>query len=104
MNLIKRDPKNFNSAIKDSNGNVQFIQNEIIKDPELYTTLQVFQEKGEAELNVRIASTDDLLMGDRKYVRYMQTNLGRLITTATAEKLHVELWNSQFWWCPCIYS
>ncbi|WOE65710.1 bifunctional UDP-sugar hydrolase/5'-nucleotidase UshA [Aeromonas allosaccharophila] len=87
VNLVKRDAANNNSAIKDANGNVQFIQDEIIKDPELYSTLQVFQEKGEAELGVKIASTDGLLLGDRKNVRYMQTNLGRLITTATAEKL-----------------
>lgn len=87
VNLVKRDAANNNSAIKDANGNVQFIQDEIIKDPELYSTLQVFQEKGEAELGVKIASTDGLLLGERKNVRYMQTNLGRLITTATAEKL-----------------
>ncbi|HHQ4765882.1 TPA: bifunctional UDP-sugar hydrolase/5'-nucleotidase UshA [Aeromonas veronii] len=87
VNLAKRDAANNNSAIKDANGNVQFIQDEIIKDPELYSTLQVFQEKGEAELGVKIASTDGLLLGERKNVRYMQTNLGRLITTATAEKL-----------------
>ncbi|WP_227095907.1 bifunctional UDP-sugar hydrolase/5'-nucleotidase UshA [Aeromonas veronii] len=87
VNLAKRDAANNNSAIKDANGNVQFIQDEIIKDPELYSTLQVFQEKGEAALGVKIASTDGLLLGERKNVRYMQTNLGRLITTATAEKL-----------------
>ena len=85
VNLVKRDAKN--AVIKDTNNNVQFIQDEIIKDPELYSTLQVFQEKGEAELGVKIASTDDLLLGERKNVRYMQTNLGRLITTATAQKL-----------------
>ncbi|PJG60030.1 bifunctional UDP-sugar hydrolase/5'-nucleotidase UshA [Aeromonas cavernicola] len=85
VNLVKRDSRN--TVIKDDSGKAQFIQDEITKDPELYSTLQVFQERGEAELSVRIAATDDLLLGERRFVRYTQTNLGRLITTATAEKL-----------------
>ncbi len=44
--------------------------------------LQPYQEKGQAELNVKIAQTNGKLEGDRNVVRFQQTNLGRLIATA----------------------
>ena len=71
--------------LKDADG--AFIQEEITKDPELYNTLLTYQEKGQQELGVVIGSTDGVLDGERANVRSKQTNLGRLITTATAEKL-----------------
>ena len=71
--------------LKDADG--AFIQGEITKDPELYNTLLTYQEKGQQELGVVIGSTDGVLDGERANVRNKQTNLGRLITTATAEKL-----------------
>lgn len=67
-----------------------FIQEEITKDPELYNTLLSYQEKGQQELGVVIGSTDGVLDGERANVRNKQTNLGRLITTATAEKLSTD--------------
>ncbi|MDO2437868.1 bifunctional UDP-sugar hydrolase/5'-nucleotidase UshA [Aeromonas veronii] len=94
VNLIKRNAKNepvdAKGVVTKDPAQMVLIQDEIIKDPELLSTLQVFQDKGEAELNVDIGATDGLLMGERKYVRYMQTNLGRLITTATTEKLKAD--------------
>ncbi|ELM3617501.1 bifunctional UDP-sugar hydrolase/5'-nucleotidase [Aeromonas sobria] len=94
VNLIKRNAKNepvdANNVVTKDPAKMVLIQDEIIKDPELLSTLQVFQDKGDAELNIDIGSTDGLLMGERKYVRYMQTNLGRLITTATSEKLKAD--------------
>lgn len=69
------------------NADGTFIQEEIAKDPELYNTLLSYQEKGQQELGVVIGSTDGVLDGERANVRNKQTNLGRLITTATAEKL-----------------
>ncbi|MGY3888125.1 bifunctional UDP-sugar hydrolase/5'-nucleotidase UshA [Aeromonas mytilicola] len=91
VNLVKRNSKN--EAI-DAQGNVtkditkmQLFQEAITKDAELYNTLLPYQEKGQQELGVEIASTDGRLNGDKAAVRSKQTNLGRLITTATAEKL-----------------
>lgn len=74
--------------LKDSKG--AFIQDEITKDPELYNTLLGYQEKGQQELGVVIGSTDGKLEGDRAVVRGQQTNLGRLITAATAQKLNAD--------------
>lgn len=72
------------------NADGTFIQEEITKDPELYNTLLTYQEKGQQELGVVIGSTDGVLDGERANVRNKQTNLGRLITTATAEKLSTD--------------
>lgn len=72
------------------NADGTFIQEEITKDPELYNTLLAYQEKGQQELGVVIGSTDGVLDGERANVRNKQTNLGRLITTATAEKLSTD--------------
>lgn len=74
--------------LKGSDG--KFIQDEIIKDPELYNTLLAYQEQGQEKLNERIGDTDGLLIGNRSVVRAKQTNLGRLITTATASRLNTD--------------
>ncbi|MGL5339458.1 MAG: bifunctional UDP-sugar hydrolase/5'-nucleotidase UshA, partial [Aeromonas veronii] len=91
VNLIKRNAKgeaiDSNGAVTKDPAKMQFVQDEITKDPELYNTLLSYQEKGQQELNVVIGSADGLLVGDRNSVRNKQTNLGRLITTATSSKL-----------------
>ncbi len=86
LTLIQYDliPVNLKNADGD------FIQEEIVKDPELYNTLLTYQEKGQQELGVVIGATDGVLDGERANVRNKQTNLGRLITTATAEKLSTD--------------
>ncbi|QTL94818.1 bifunctional UDP-sugar hydrolase/5'-nucleotidase UshA [Aeromonas jandaei] len=96
VNLIKRNAKgeaiDANGVVTKDTSKMQFVQDEIVKDPELYNTLLAYQEKGQEKLNELIGSTDGLLLGERNYVRYMQTNLGRLITTATssAPQLNVD--------------
>ena len=94
VNLIKRNAKgeaiDANGAVTKDTTKMQFVQDEIIKDPELFSTLQIFQEKGQQELGVEIANTDGRLDGDKAQVRSRQTNLGRLITTATSEKLQAD--------------
>lgn len=63
-----------------------FIQAEIPADKKLQAFLQPFQEKGQAQLNSKIAKINGKLEGDRKVVRFKQTNLGRLIATAQKER------------------
>lgn len=63
-----------------------FIQDEILQDPEMKAFLQPYQEHGQAQLNVKIASINDRLEGERNVVRFQQTNLGRLIATAHMER------------------
>nr|WP_170066810.1 bifunctional UDP-sugar hydrolase/5'-nucleotidase UshA [Vibrio gangliei] len=67
-----------------------FIQSEIPQDPELKALLQPYQDKGQAQLNVKIAHTNGKLEGDRNEVRFRQTNLGRLIGQAHMERVNAD--------------
>lgn len=87
-------PVNLKQAVVDESGNetgdLEFIQPEITKDPELFAELEVFQKKGEAGLDVKLAETDGKLEGDRGVVRYQQTNLGRLIAMAQSTRVKAD--------------
>ncbi|MCG6282760.1 5'-nucleotidase C-terminal domain-containing protein, partial [Vibrio diabolicus] len=63
-----------------------FATTEIKEDPAMLDFLRPYQEKGAAQLNVKIAETNGKLEGDRDVVRYQQTNLGRLIATAHMQR------------------
>lgn len=68
-----------------ANHNV-FVQDEITQDKAMLDFLRPFQEKGQSQLNVKIAESNGKLEGDRDVVRFQQTNLGRLIATAHMER------------------
>ncbi|EOW3977226.1 bifunctional UDP-sugar hydrolase/5'-nucleotidase UshA [Vibrio parahaemolyticus] len=63
-----------------------FVQDEITQDKAMLDFLRPFQEKGQRQLNVKIAESNGKLEGDRDVVRFQQTNLGRLIATAHMER------------------
>ncbi|HIF5549315.1 TPA: bifunctional UDP-sugar hydrolase/5'-nucleotidase UshA [Vibrio parahaemolyticus] len=63
-----------------------FVQDEITQDKAMLDFLRPFQEKGQSQLNVKIAESNGKLEGDRNVVRFQQTNLGRLIATAHMER------------------
>lgn len=63
-----------------------FIDQEIPHDKEMVEFLTPYQEKGQEQLNVKIAKSDGKLEGDRNVVRFMQTNLGRLIAESQRER------------------
>lgn len=63
-----------------------FIEDEITKDPHLYSFLKTFQDQGQQKLNIKIANSNGKLEGDRNQVRFKQTNLGRLIAAAHKER------------------
>ncbi|EHR4995259.1 bifunctional UDP-sugar hydrolase/5'-nucleotidase UshA [Vibrio parahaemolyticus] len=63
-----------------------FVQDEITQDKVMLDFLRPFQEKGQSQLNVKIAESNGKLEGDRDVVRFQQTNLGRLIATAHMER------------------
>ena len=58
------------------------IQAEIAQDEEVLAFLKPYQEKGQGDLNIRIASSNGRLEGDRHVVRFGQTNLGRLVAVS----------------------
>ncbi|EAB5099658.1 bifunctional UDP-sugar hydrolase/5'-nucleotidase [Salmonella enterica subsp. enterica serovar Enteritidis] len=52
---------------------------EIAENPQMLLLLTPFQNKGKAQLEVKIGSVNGLLEGDRSKVRFVQTNMGRVI-------------------------
>jgi 5'-nucleotidase/UDP-sugar diphosphatase len=89
LDMVSYDliPVNLKKKIK-VNGEKKrvFIEKEIPQDPEMKAFLQPYQERGQEQLNVKIASINDRLEGERNIVRFQQTNLGRLIATAHMER------------------
>ncbi|MZI92028.1 bifunctional UDP-sugar hydrolase/5'-nucleotidase [Vibrio sp. CAIM 722] len=59
---------------------------EIPQDPAMLKLLQPYQDKGQVKLGQKVATVTGKLEGDRKVVRFHQTNLGRLIATAHMER------------------
>lgn len=55
---------------------------EIAENPQMLSLLTPFQNKGKAQLEVKIGSMNGLLEGDRSKVRFVQTNMGRVILAA----------------------
>lgn len=55
---------------------------EIAESPQMLSLLTPFQNKGKAQLEVKIGTVNARLEGDRSKVRFVQTNMGRLILAA----------------------
>ncbi|EAO9742737.1 bifunctional UDP-sugar hydrolase/5'-nucleotidase UshA [Salmonella enterica] len=55
---------------------------EIAENPQMLSLLTPYQNKGKAQLEVKIGSVNGLLEGDRSKVRFVQTNMGRVILAA----------------------
>ncbi|EBX8307096.1 bifunctional UDP-sugar hydrolase/5'-nucleotidase [Salmonella enterica subsp. enterica serovar Heidelberg] len=55
---------------------------EIAENPQMLSLLTPFQNKGKAQLEVKIGSVNGLLEGDRSKVRFVQTNMGRGVLAA----------------------
>ncbi|ECF0102483.1 bifunctional UDP-sugar hydrolase/5'-nucleotidase UshA [Salmonella enterica] len=55
---------------------------EIAENPQMLSLLTPFQNKSKAQLEVKIGSVNGLLEGDRSKVRFVQTNMGRVILAA----------------------
>ncbi len=80
-------PVNLKKKVKiDGKKQRVLIEDEIAQDQELLEFLRPFQEKGQAQLEGKIAETNGKLEGDRNVVRFQQTNLGRLIAMAHMER------------------
>ncbi len=91
LKVTKRDASG--ESVKDATGRtVQvFATAEIQEDAELVALLTPFQNKGELGLNVVVGQTDGILAGERSQVRFMPTNLGRLIAEAYRAKVNAEI-------------
>lgn len=81
-----------NLKVKNSQDVRVLVGDEIIPDPVVQSILHPYQQQGQEQLNVNIATTNGFLEGpsDGAGVRYKQTNLGRLIATAHRTKMDTD--------------
>ncbi|MBV4366098.1 bifunctional UDP-sugar hydrolase/5'-nucleotidase UshA [Erwinia phyllosphaerae] len=81
-------PINLRHKVTNADGSVSWVNytQEIVKNPAMMKLLTPFQKKGEAQLNVKIGSTNGRLEGDRSKVRFVQTSLARVILSAQMER------------------
>lgn len=90
LSLVSYDliPVNLKKKVKLDDGSSKrvFIQDEIVKNQEVYNFLKPYQEHGQEQLNVKIAKSNGKLEGDRNVVRFEQTNLGRLIAASHMQR------------------
>ncbi|EEJ5123800.1 bifunctional UDP-sugar hydrolase/5'-nucleotidase [Salmonella enterica subsp. enterica serovar Braenderup] len=67
---------------------------EIAENPQMLSLLTPFQNKGKAQLEVKIGSVNGLLEGDRSKVRFVQTNMGRVILAAQIARTGADIRDS----------
>ena len=86
-------PVNLVKEVVDAEGNKSkvLVSDKIEPDAELEQLLSYYQERGQGQLDEVIASTDGLLDGERGNVRFMQTNLGRLLADAQRTKVSADV-------------
>lgn len=77
-------PVNLKRKVTWDNGKSERVlyTSEIAENPHMLSLLTPFQNKGKAQLEVKIGSVNGLLEGDRSKVRFVQTNMGRVILAA----------------------
>lgn len=59
---------------------------QIPENQQMLSLLTAFQNKGQAQLNVKVGSVNGHLEGDRSKVRFVQTNLARLLLAAQMDR------------------
>nr|WP_286165259.1 bifunctional UDP-sugar hydrolase/5'-nucleotidase UshA [Pantoea sp. 201603H] len=85
-------PINLKHKVRNSDGTESLINytSEIAANPAMLKLLMPFQNKGEAQLRVKIGSVNQRLEGDRSKVRFVQTNMARLILAAQIERTQAD--------------
>ena len=63
---------------------------EIAENPQVLSMLTPFQNKGKAQLDVKIGNVNGRLEGDRSKVRFVQTNLGHVILAAQIARTNAD--------------
>lgn len=81
-------PINLKKKIEKADGTREhvFYTQEIAQDPTMLKLLTPFEERGKAQLGVRIGSVNGKLEGDRSKVRFEQTNMARLLLASQIER------------------
>ena len=77
-------PVNLKKKVTWDNGKSEHVlyTPEIVENQQMLSLLTPFQNKGKAQLDVKIGSVNSRLEGDRSKVRFVQTNMGHLLLAA----------------------
>ncbi|WGE86417.1 bifunctional UDP-sugar hydrolase/5'-nucleotidase UshA [Actinobacillus equuli] len=93
--LVKYEliPINLKKTIKKEDGKkeYQLYQPEIKADQALFDHLKKYQDEGDKLLSVEVGEVKGLLDGKREHVRFVQTNLGRLIAQSQKERVKADI-------------
>ncbi|MGP2954890.1 bifunctional UDP-sugar hydrolase/5'-nucleotidase UshA [Serratia bockelmannii] len=81
-------PVNLKKKVEKADGTSErvYYTQQIAEDPTMMKLLTPFQDKGKAQLGVKIGSVNGKLEGDRSKVRFVQTNLARVMLAAQRER------------------
>ncbi|MGP0912924.1 bifunctional UDP-sugar hydrolase/5'-nucleotidase UshA [Serratia sp. CY70267] len=81
-------PVNLKKKVEKADGTSDrvYYTQQIAEDPTMMKLLTPFQDKGKAQLGVKIGSVNGKLEGDRSKVRFVQTNLARVMLAAQRER------------------
>ncbi|EMJ4649172.1 TPA: bifunctional UDP-sugar hydrolase/5'-nucleotidase UshA [Serratia marcescens] len=81
-------PVNLKKKVEKADGTSErvYYTQQIAEDPAMMKLLTPFQEKGKEQLSVKIGSVNGKLEGDRSKVRFVQTNLARVMLAAQRER------------------
>lgn len=87
-------PINLKQKVKLEGGKAEYklYQSEITEDKTVYAHLKKYQDEGNKLLGVKVGEVKgSKLEGDRKVVRFQQTNLGRLIAQSQMERVKADV-------------
>lgn len=86
-------PVNLSKKVTKDDGTVEraYYTHKIEQNPQMFKLLTPFEEKGKAQLEVKVGSVDGKLEGDRSKVRFEQTNMARLLLAAQMERTQADL-------------
>ncbi|KEY60517.1 bifunctional UDP-sugar hydrolase/5'-nucleotidase UshA [Serratia sp. DD3] len=85
-------PVNLKKKVEKADGSSErvYYTQEITKDPAMVKLLTPFQDKGQTQLEVKIGSVNGRLEGDRSKVRFVQTNLSRVLLAAQMARANAD--------------
>lgn len=93
--LVKYEliPVNLKQKIKLEDGKSEYklYQAEITEDPVVFEQLKKYQDEGDRLLGVKVGEVKGKFEGDRKIIRFHQTNLGRLIAQSQMERVKADI-------------
>ncbi|AJR00201.1 UDP-sugar hydrolase; 5'-nucleotidase [Enterobacteriaceae bacterium bta3-1] len=86
-------PVNLSKKVTKDDGTVEraYYTHKIEQNSQMLKLLTPFEEKGKAQLEVKVGSVDGKLEGDRSKVRFEQTNMARLLLAAQMERTQADL-------------